>query len=138
MLALTIQEPFASCVMWTRKRFENRRGQLASWARRLLHEHGSLRLAIHAGVGRSMAPGELLPDGFPWPEIRRGFVLGTVAVVGVHDPGEGPASDWRLPGWHALELADPVWLKEPRRALGQLGLWKLPPAIETAIAEARC
>lgn len=112
MKALTVRQPWASLIIAGRKDVENR-----TWCT----DHRG-RLAIHAGL-------HIDPDGVrAHPRLAReldverwrGFVLGTVTLVGCVDDSN---SRWADPGaWHWL-LCNPRHYSRPVPAKGKLGLW---------------
>lgn len=142
MKAITLQEPWATLVVLGRKPWENRRSQMAAWARRLIAE-GDGRVAIHAGAGTSMRPtAPLAPDGLPWPPGNPRHIVGVAVMTGVLEPETDAGTwrvaggMWRVAGWHGIRLSDARALPRPIPfARGKLGFWRLPDDIAAQLDE---
>jgi hypothetical protein len=116
---LSVRQPFAGLIACGQKDVENR-----SWLPpddligRRIGIHSALALA-----GKEWGP---VPDGSGEPLCGlRGFVLGSVRLVGVVD--DSP-SEWALPGWHHWLLTDARRLRRPIQMRGARGLWELTQA----------
>lgn len=117
MRAITIQQPWASAIIWGGKDIENR-----TW--RTKHRGP---LLIHAGSGRfrKFDAHAWMRERFPDLDLRgldclRGALLGTVDVV---DCVRDSSSPWAFRDcWHWV-LANPQPLVSPFACSGRLGLW---------------
>jgi hypothetical protein len=107
------------------------------------------RLAIHAAratartladledvaalVERATSYRPSLPAVARWLSgLPRGVVLGSVWLLGVRElPPDHPGRRW---GRFAWELGGAAELAQPVRALGQLRLWNLAPAVAELLA----
>jgi hypothetical protein len=125
MKALTVKQPWAWAVIHGGKDIENRNQRI--------NYRGEL--FIHAGKGEDSeahsfpALNAVIPNDYP--ALRRGQVLGTVALIGCHNSETcgNSCSVWAEDGcWH-WELADARAIPFPYPATGKLGLWNLeqPP-----------
>lgn len=150
--ALTVRQPWAWAIAHGGKDIENRtwsssyRGLLAihaaarwdgdgAWARRVIDAASKdqqpggyfdppLRVEFDTGTGRTL---RLLSD-------NRRFILGAVvAVAELVDVARGASSPWAQPDQFHWRLANVRALPEPVPCKGQLGLWALPPDVDTAV-----
>jgi ASCH domain len=101
MKCLSVRQPYASLIMAGTKRREYRSWRPPDW---LIGQ----RFAVHA----SLTLHELVDAGAH--ALPRGYVLGSVRLVGVRRYGDG---------WAWL-LAEPREFVRPMRASGMLGLWE--------------
>ncbi|WP_043257957.1 hypothetical protein [Streptomyces sp. Tu6071] len=115
--ALTVRQPWASCIAHGSKRVENRTRPW--WWRGWF--------LIHAGRGTDH---QALTDPrvtctFPRQPLEFGAVLAVARLTDCHQDEPGRAcSAWADPeAWH-LTLTDVTPLLEPIPALGRLGLWR--------------
>src|SRR5262249_51831028 len=134
MLAITVQQPWASRIVAGVKQFETR-----PWAPTHLGP-----LLIHAA---RVNPGYLTADhpavrACPDPRpvrlhiLPRGMLIGMVEVIGCEacDQHIGVTALERSLGYwkpsnFAFHLARAVALPTPLPCIGQLGLWQVPPAL---------
>lgn len=118
MKALTIWQPWASCIMSHGKTVENR-----GW-----YTHHRGKLLIHAAA--RMPEPVPLPDhvnlGCNLLDLPRGVILGTVEVldcVRVEDwIGTHPGDPWACGPW-CWVLSTPVLFQRPVPVRGAQGLW---------------
>jgi len=143
--ALTVLQPWASCIAYFGKRVENR-----TW--RPPESMLGQRIAIHAGVGLdksgwdafwtnrdlvgpntciSFAMGLMLAS----PKAGRGVILATAVIERITTEGDSPwftgPFGWVLREVETLEPDD--WVK----CRGAQGLWTLPADVESAVLAAR-
>lgn len=132
MKALTIRQPWATCIALGTKALENRSWQTG---------HRGL-IAIHAAAkperdGIDVLPAVTLP---PLPALRDmplGAVIAAAELVSIHAtafPGRKCCpSPWAISGmWH-WQLASVRKLAETVPCKGALGLWTLPADVEAAV-----
>jgi len=121
MKALTVKQPWAWAIIHGGKDIENRNQRT--------NYRGELY--IHAGKGED-------PEAYSFPALsaviptdnlvlRRGEVLGTVALIGCHhsDVCGNSCSEWAEDGYWHSEFADSRAVPCPYPATGKLGLWNL-------------
>ena len=153
MKALTIKQPWATCIMEYGKDIENRTWQPPGSLR-------NKRIAIHAGktwddpeavkIAESLAGDILLGYDGRW--IPEGSILGTVVLKGwiretvsnggyikyyASDEGllKNDYSKW-FAGPYGYVLEDPVLLPAPIPCRGMLGFWEVPEWITAKLEEA--
>ncbi len=136
MKAITLIQPWATCIAWYGKRIENR-----SWA-----PPASLigqRIALHAGRKTDWnALAELHRDGIP---INTGeLVSGAIVAIGtlkgvVTGVDRVPAHQWYWwcgpVGW---VLSDVQPLQQPVPCRGAQGLWDLTAEVEARLLQEAC
>lgn len=77
---------------------------------------------------------ELYPGQPPDREIVFGAIIGVVVMTGCKSIAHASvASDPYAEGPYCHLYTDPIPLRTPTPIRGQLGLWDLPPDVETAI-----
>lgn len=121
MKALTVKQPWAWAIIYGGKDIENRK-QRTNYRGELF---------IHAGKGED-------PEAYSFPPLnaviskdnpalRRGEVLGAVAIIGCHhsETCGNSCSVWAENGYWHWELADPRAIPRPYPAQGKLGLRNL-------------
>jgi hypothetical protein len=139
MLALTVRQPWASLILRGLKREEYRnwstpfRGKIAIHAARATPGAVADLQDVADLVERATRVRPGLPTVARWLSgLPRGVILGTVYLQGVRElPPEHPGRRW---GRFAWELGGAAELAQPVRALGQLRLWNLPPAVAELLA----
>jgi len=136
ILALTIHQPWAWCIVAGVKDFENRDWKPPadlSW------------VAIHAGVRpktkHSLNPNtctinsicrmrqtlreEEMADVPDISELDFGAIVGAARIAGIHERGTPCDSPWRNDAAFGWRLADAVKLERPIPCKGKQGLWAL-------------
>lgn len=147
MRGLTIQQPWAWCVVHGGKNVENRgsnwdyRGPIAIHAGARWSERGE----TDRRVRRAKRHGDA-----SWPMQRGDFptrsIVGIASLVDCHPDtgrccrpwGESSYAEWRggtITEVHHLVLDDVRPLVEPLRHRGNLGLWTVPPHIVEQVME---
>ncbi|MEV0093368.1 hypothetical protein [Streptomyces sp. NPDC050738] len=124
--ALTIWQPWASCIAYGTKRIENRSWPIA---------YRGLVL-IHAGRTNDPAADEVpLTRPFLIRPQPHGAIVATAQLVDCH-ADDGWCSLWAARGlWH-WKLSDVQRLPRPVPCLGSRGLWTPDAGILTAVREA--
>ena len=117
MLALTVKNPWAYCILYCGKDVENR-----AW-------YTSYRgvLFIHASKKDNMsdAAADVIADtkfDYGLMQKTNGCIIGTVTIV---DCIRNSKSKWADKDMRHWILANPVLLSNPFPARGRLGLWEL-------------
>lgn len=115
--ALTLWQPWATCIVRGTKRIENR-----SWGT----DYRGL-LLIHAGKTLDLRAHQVpLTRPFLRRPLPFGAILAVARLIGCH-PDDGWCSLWAQPGgWH-WHIADVTPLSRPIPYPGERGLWT-PPA----------
>ncbi|MEU7151200.1 hypothetical protein AB0B15_24715 [Streptomyces sp. NPDC045456] len=118
---ITLNQPWAACILHGDKRVENRpRPWAPGW--RLLH--------AAAGTGRAALRDPLVARTVRGRELPVRAVLGVVRITGCHtDPVGAACSPWAWPDCAHLELDDVHALSLPIPCSGQLGPWRVPLAV---------
>ncbi|WP_394430419.1 ASCH domain-containing protein [Streptomyces sp. SGAir0957] len=123
--ALTLWQPWASCIAYGTKRIENRPWETGyrGW------------LLLHAGLTCDRAAYDLpLARPFLTRPQPRGAVLAVGRLVDCH-PGDGYCTLWSAAGlWH-WKLADVRPLPRPLPCPGARGLWTPAPRLLAAVRE---
>lgn len=129
MLALTLIQPWATCIAHGPKRVENR-----AWGP---HVRTPFKLAIHAGQTFDqsdhdeimlMAWREIPPPG----ECPKGAIVAVATVVAVV-PAEARPGDVWASGPYCWVLEDVRALPRPVPCRGMRRLWALPTAVEREV-----
>lgn len=124
MRVLTVQQPWADCIIHHGKTVENRTRNLAGDYRGPVAVHAGLRFDEHARV-----------DLRPRADLARGAIIGVVDLVNAHPVfdciQQQHDGDWTVcSGWaertgHHLVLTNPRALAKPIPFRGGLGLRRL-------------
>jgi activating signal cointegrator 1 len=122
--ALTICEPWLSCILHHGKDIENRRWELPKGMEgRAIALHTSKTVDREANIwweyGIEVDP--LLPGGH------------IVAIAHFVGCSRDSASDWAIPGQYHWQIAIDYILKTPLIHMGRLGFWEVVPSIDAAI-----
>ena len=120
MKALTVKQPWAWAIIFGGKDVENR-----TTLRRYRGE-----LAIHAGA--RMHDFREMPRGVHAPEEAELVLSAIIGIVELIDCVESSRSKW-FEGPFGLVLAKPRALKTPVPCKGALGLWNVPPEVESLV-----
>ncbi|MCZ7430104.1 hypothetical protein [Streptomyces sp. WMMC1477] len=127
--ALTLRQPWATCVAHLGKDVENR-----SWPTPAT----DVLLLIHAGGNTDRAALREAPADLPGRDVRSAIVAVT-RITGCHQTSRchGRCSTWADPEvrWH-WTLADTLPLTEPVPATGTQRLWHPTPQLRSAVATA--
>jgi hypothetical protein len=137
---LTVKQPWAAATRFG-KRIENRTWQLPQgflW----LHAGARSGWDTTARHHRLLAPAWLARSGPAFPMNRDttvipfGAVTALIRVTGSHHdancPGDLPCDGWAARDQVHNEFDVVAVLPEPLKVDGQQGLWKMPPALESA------
>lgn len=134
MFALTLTQPWATCIAHGPKRVENR-----TWSP---HVRTPFQLAIHAGRAlceedyakvRDVGWTEMgWPNIAPAVELPRGAVVAVATVVAVVSPEGRPGDVWAS-GPYCWVLEDVRALPRPVPCRGSRRLWALPTAVEREV-----
>jgi len=116
--ALTVQQPWAWAIIHGGKDVENRG--------RNCHFRG--RFYVHAGLKHSTGNDAFVRQHahvLALPELRRGYIIGTVELYDVLPPMNPPLfeSPWAFADQWLWLLRDPRPLRQPIATTGQLGWW---------------
>lgn len=138
--ALSVRAPWWWAILHLDKDFENRSR----------HWHYRGRVWLHASAWWSLtgvqddwraarssyraAGGQPGVSGITWKDMRDagGAIVGSVELCGSVEYSDSP---WFF-GPHGIKLAQPVALKTPVPCKGALGLFRLPPDVLEALANA--
>lgn len=128
MIALTVQQPFASLIVIGKKQYETR-----CWPTDFRG-----RLIIHAGKGVTPIGAQAFntnKKNLPFP-LPKGMIIGAVDVVDcvqANKPTDLTDLEKKLgyftQSYFAWKLANPVRFETPIEIPGKMGLWNLPPNI---------
>lgn len=124
MKALTIQEPWVSCILYHKKDIENRFWRLPEGIKgRAIALHTSKTVDKEADIEKQygIVVDQLLPGGH------------IVAIAHFVDCSRVSASPWAIPGQYHWEIAIDYILKNPLLHLGRLGFWEVVPSIDAVI-----
>lgn len=116
-LAISIQEPWLSCILFKDKRVENRTWSTNVRGRVLLHA-SSRRDWDGAAYLKEKGRGV---DAF----VPLGHIVGAVEIVDCVTRSDS----WWFRGPHGFVLANPVAFKMPVKYSGKLGFFKVPESI---------
>lgn len=125
MKALTIKEPWLSCILYHSKDIENRSWRLPEEIKgRAIALHTSKAVDLEAEIEwrYGIEVDTLLPDGH------------IVAIAHFVDCSRVSASDWAIPGQYHWEIAIDYILKNPLLHTGKLGFWEVREATESIIS----
>jgi hypothetical protein len=144
MRALSVQQPWASAIVYGGKTRENR-----SWAtgyRGPVWIHASQTVDWAAPRHAWNAAGLLAPpqdgrrfDKSTWTSsLYLGCIHGRVNLTGIHPTAwecktDDACREWGIPGQFHWRLADPRPLADPVPCKGALQLWRVPEAVEKTI-----
>lgn len=130
MRVLTVQQPWADCIIHHGKTVENRTRNLAGSYRGPIAIHAGLRFDEHARVDFRAAI-----DLRPRADLARGAIIGVVDLVDAHPVfdciQQQHDGDWTVCSWwaeragHHLVLANARALETPVPFRGGLGLRRL-------------
>ncbi|MEM1183678.1 MAG: ASCH domain-containing protein [Planctomycetota bacterium] len=123
MMALTVQQPWASLILRGDKPIENR-----NWKPRTIRV--GERFLIHASKTIDVWGSDWIDDALP---LTTGAVIGSVVFAGVVAPCdlEADAREWATGSRWCWQLRDPEVLAKPIPMTGRRGLWhpdEGPPA----------
>lgn len=128
MQALTVKEPWLSCILFYGKDIENRSYKFPSWAiNKAIALHTSKAVdknqSNYLQATHGIAIDNLLPLG-------RIIVIAKITKSSIH-----MQSPWAVVGNHHWHITVDFILPTPLPAKGQLGLWQIPAEIELAILD---